>query len=166
MDFSSIETLSFAGFAGFEPVAKLRENRCVNVPRLPGVYLITRPSSSSPRFRTVSSGGHFKGKDPSVPLSVLSACWIQGSPVLYIGKAGGAESNSTLRLRLSAYMRFGAGARVGHWGGRYIWQLEDCEDLVVCWRPCIEVDARQYEASLLEEFRLRYGHRPFANLSA
>jgi len=29
-------------------------------------------------------------------------------------------------------MKFGQGSPTGHWGGRYIWQLEDYKKLIIC----------------------------------
>ena len=60
-------------------------------------------------------------------------------------------------------MRFGSGKNVGHYGGRYIWQLADSDDLVVCWK-CVE-DSRRVEAAMIAEFKKNHnGKRPFANL--
>jgi hypothetical protein len=60
-------------------------------------------------------------------------------------------------------MRFGAGELVGHWGGRFIWQLADCHDLIVCWRPGVDHDAKELESQFIREFSTVYGRRPFAN---
>lgn len=39
--------------------------------------------------------------------------------MVYIGKAG-----TTLRKRLNQYLKFGNRQNIGHWGGRYIWQIK------------------------------------------
>jgi hypothetical protein len=116
------------------------------------------------KFSPASRGGRFKGKDPTVPISRLEKQWIDKAAVIYIGKAGGGRSNAQLQQRLWAYMRFGGGEPVGHWGGRLIWQLEDCLDLVVCWKPSGAQDAAQLESELIRAFVADHGARPFANL--
>ena len=82
---------------------------------------------------------------------------------IYIGKAGGPNSNATLRKRLKQYIRFGSGEAVGHGGGRYIWQLEDADQLLFCWKAC--ADAEELEKALIATFKKCHdGKRPFANL--
>jgi hypothetical protein len=125
---------------------------------------VLRSNTGPPRYSTTSRGGHFKGKDPTVSHAELSTNWVKGAFVLYIGKAGGGKSQSALRKRLWLLMRFGAGEAVGHWGGRLIWQLEDCADLILCWKPTGIIDAMEHESELMAAFRQTYGARPFANL--
>lgn len=56
---------------------------------------------------------------------------------------------------------------IGHWGGRYIWQLADADELLVAWHPISwDEAAREYERRLLAHFGdLDEGRRPFANLT-
>jgi hypothetical protein len=164
MDFTTEESLRAAGFAGFASVEELSATRCSDVPALPGVYLVLRTDPRHPRFAPKSQGGQFKGKDPSVAPGVLDSNWVAGALVIYIGKAGGGASQSTLRKRLLSFMRFGAGEPVGHWGGRLVWQLADCSDLVLCWKPTVVMDAGAHESELIAAFARKYGARPFANL--
>lgn len=100
MDFSSVDGIRGEGFIGLKSVCDLHTSRCVDVPPVPGVYLVLRNTSGPPSFRAASPGGHFK----------------------------------------------------------------DSDDLVVCWRPCLDVDAVDLEGSLIQDFRRVYGKRPFANL--
>jgi len=53
---------------------------------------------------------------------------------------------------------------VSHWGGRYIWQLADADELVTCWKTTPKSDPTREELKLLQAFTARYGKRPFANL--
>ena len=80
----------------------------------PGVYVVLRESARPPQFLDTSIAGWPKGRDPSVGLEQLQSSWVSGSPVLYIGKAGGKKFKSTLRTRLRAYLSHGAGRRAAH----------------------------------------------------
>jgi hypothetical protein len=164
MDFNSADSIYAAGFRGFSTVRELQGGRCLMVPEEPGIYLILRGALHSHTLTETNCGGRFKGKDPTVPLSRLQKHWVDGSPVIYIGKAGGGQSKATLRGRLWAYVRFGAGEPVAHWGGRFIWQLQNSPELVVCWRQSAEQDAAVLESSMIKDFTAVYGRRPFANL--
>lgn len=134
------------------------------IPAVRGVYVLLRDGTHSPVFLETGTGGFFKGKDPNVPVEVLQQNWVESSPTVYIGKAGDPGKTATLRTRLWQYLRFGAGANVGHWGGRYIWQLEDAEDLLVCWLPLPEDTPSELESKMVSVFRQEHGVRPFANL--
>ena len=72
---------------------------------------------------------------------------------------------SVLRRRLRQFARFGAGHPVGHWGGRYIWQIEGAMDLIVAWRNTPNTQPRAEELTLLARFReIHNGRAPFANI--
>ena len=152
-----VNALKMDKFNGFVRVFNLRGEALKDIPDVPGVYMVLRDSVERPDFLVRGSGGYFKGKDPNVPLSELCANWVEGANVLYIGKA------KSLRKRISQYLRFGDGKPVGHWGGRYIWQLADAQELIFCWMPVIG-DADAVETEMICRFREHYGSRPFANL--
>lgn len=164
MTFDSLDAIRAAGFVGVRTIRELQATRCRDVPQDPGVYLVVRQSSRVCAFSTRSCGGWFKGEDPGLPVSQLRQHWVDKAMVIYVGKAGGGRSKAHLQQRLRAYMRFGAGEPVGHRGGRLIWQLEDCLDLIVCWRPSGDQDAALTESELIRKFADIYGRRPFANL--
>ncbi len=85
--------------------------------------------------------------------------------MLYIGKADtGKDGRRGLRKRLDEYCRFGAGEPVGHYGGRYIWQLADADQLLVAWPPILDEEPVEVEDRLLDDFERVYGALPFANL--
>jgi hypothetical protein len=161
--FNSVDALQQFGFEGFLPIPVLQESNCCYVLDVPGVYLVLRSSKTPPEFLAESTGGFFKGKNPTVLAGVLENKWVDNVLVLYIGKAGPAKGR-TLRTRLAEYMRFGQAEAIGHWGGRYIWQLADSGGLLVCWKETYSDDPRKEESQLIEKFEAVYKKLPFANL--
>lgn len=155
-----------AGFEGFVVVKRLMADMSV-VPNVPGVYALLRESSSAPTFLEKGTGGFHKDKDPNVGIAKLESSWVEDSSIMYFGKAGGAGNKATLRERLGDYMKFGQGRPVGHKGGRYVWQLADAKDLLVCWKPLdvAVAEPREVEKQLISGFKAEHGgRRPFANL--
>lgn len=153
----SRDALVKRGLTGFVPFAELS---LADVPTGPGIYLVLRPTSVEPTFVETSPAGWFKGNNPSVSFTDLARAWVSGAEVVYLGKA------ADLRRRLTEYRRHGEGQRVGHWGGRYIWQLADRDLLLVAWQPTPDHDPEDVESRLIAEFVMVYGQRPFANRKA
>lgn len=157
----SREALAEGRFTGFTPVSALRVE---DVPTAPGVYAVLRASAAAPVFEDANPAGRFKGKDPSVAPEVLERKWVEGPEVLYVGKATtGSAGRRGLQKRVEELRRFAAGEPVGHWGGRYVWQLQDRDDLLVAWHVTDE-DAAAVESRMLGDFVDRYGALPFGNL--
>ncbi|MGH2755360.1 MAG: hypothetical protein ACRDLB_13155 [Actinomycetota bacterium] len=149
------------GFRGFVPFDELLAGRLAEIPTAPGTYVILWKHSQPPTFVAESCGGHFKAKNPKVEVDTLVRHWVPGASVIYIGKA------ERLQRRIKQYAQFGTGRPIGHWGGRYIWQIEDCHRLPVAWRALPEGgDARGEETKSIGEFVAAHGTRPFANLTA
>lgn len=159
-----IESLRKRGFDGFQTVEELWN--CMNevLPKKRGVYVFARDSRASPDFLPEGTGGTYQGKDPNVGIEELTHNWVEGAEVLYIGQTGGGGSKSTLHRRVADMIKFGRGQPVGHWGGRYIWQLADANLLQVCWKATPDDDPIEIEQCMIEEFLKHYGKRPFANL--
>ena len=154
-----VKKLKDEGFKGFVRVEKLMSN-----PKLPedekGVYVVLYTHDTRPDFMQVGTGGFFKDEDPNVSIEELEANWIDGEQIIYIGKA------TSLRDRLSQYMKFGIGKKIGHKGGRYVWQIKDSANLLVCWKRTDE-EPRDVEKKMIAEFKLSHkGRTPFANLHA
>jgi predicted nucleotidyltransferase len=163
MRFDSIEHIRQSGFGGFVTVSTLQKSKCNKVPHEVGVYLVLRPNTKPPYFLDESIGGHFKGKNPTVAVRTLEDKWVDDALVVNIGKAGPGVKR-TLKCRLLAYMQFGEGMAVAHWGGRYIWQLDGSGGLLVCWKETPDGVPRNVEKRLISEFMEAYQKLPFANL--
>ena len=158
------DTLRNLGFEGFISIGELMDGAKSEIPAQTGVYVVLRESNTTPKFLVEGTGGFFKGKNPNVSIDELEANWVDGTSIVYIGKAGSMGSTANLRTRLGQYLRFGEGANVGHWGGRYIWQLEDSRDLIVCWKLLTSEYPRTIEQQMISEFKdAHFGRRPFAN---
>ena len=157
------DDLAFLGFEGFVTVQDLTEK-----PQLPpvaqGVYCVVAPAGFSNCFTENGTGGYFKGKNPNLPISTLEKNWVSTSQFLYVGKAGmGKAGKRGLRKRLEEYMRFGRGEKIGHRGGRLIWQLQNHSRLLVCWRAT-QRDPGIVESEMLSQFKNSFGALPYANL--
>jgi hypothetical protein len=167
MWFDSIESLREDGFKGFINVQDLRISR-KDVPPKRGVYLVLYLSNEWPKFVTIGTGGWYRS-DPNENIKILENNWIEGAIVIYIGQAGSKPnkdwSKTTLRKRLSLYMRYGQGKGVAHEGGRNIWQIENNQNLVLCWKslPGMIEKPKDVESNLIREFKNYYGDLPFAN---
>ena len=156
--------LEAEGFEGFFTVGQLHAEGCKGLPNGPGVYAIVRESLDRPEFLTKSVGPIYRGKDPTRPVDELMQRWVPGAQVLYLGRARGPGVRSLLRQRVKRYLRFGHGRVVGHWGGRFVWQLHDHAALRVAWKSTGVEDPAQFEARLQARFSDHYGVLPFANL--
>jgi hypothetical protein len=164
VDFEHLSIFQKEGFEGFLKLDDLLFN-CSPIPAIKGVYMILWINKKPPEFLAIGTGGHFKRRDPNISMAELKHNWVENTQVVYIGKAGGDDSKATLRSRLTQYFRFGQGKNVGHYGGRLIWQIKNCKELLVCWKPLPNDDPRSVEAELIREFVSTYKKRPFANLA-
>jgi hypothetical protein len=154
-----VEDLEESGFSGFIPVRDLTSDPRA-VPATRGVYVVVRPTAELPIFLHLNPGSWFKGKDPTVPVSVLEKEWVPGAKTLYVG------SGANLRERIGLLVEFsraGRSASVFHYGGRLLWQIANGQDLLVAWRTA-PIGIGSIERDLVIEFKEIYGEYPFANL--
>jgi hypothetical protein len=165
MDFENIQSLIDLGFVGFHKISSLKLDASP-IPKIQGVYMVLRPDDGDVVFVEIGTGGFFKDRNPNVAISKLKKNWVEKARVIYIGKAGGFNSSATLNSRLKQYLNFGQGKKIGHWGGRYIWQIKNIDDYVLCWKEFPSNQPRDVEVELLGLFSEKYGKFPFANLSA
>jgi len=166
MNFNDIGEIKQAGFIGFKRMSELFKDSST-ISNTKGVYFILYLDNKTPNFLKVGTGGYFKERDPNVSLGELELNWVENTIVVYIGKAGGIfqgkESDATLKKRLKTYFSFGKGNKAAHCGGRYIWQIENSNDLVVCWKPTPNQEPADIESNYIKEFTKKNHKRPFAN---
>lgn len=165
IDLNSINSLKENGFTGFNTVKELWKDRS-DIPKGKGVYLVLNPEPNKKEFIFPGVGGFFKGRNPNVSIEILNQEFNPGSLIVYIGKAGSHTGSATLYSRLRQYLRFGQGKKVGHWGGRYIWQLKNYPELIFCWKPTPIDDPRAVEKELIQIYISELNSRPFANLAS
>lgn len=165
MDFSSIESIRAAGFIKYATIEQLnKRGGCKVIDNKPGVYMVLMPLNFKQKYREINPGKICKGKPSSVIVDELKANWVDKTIVLYIGKAGGTGIKTHLRERIGDYMAYGRGTSCNHTGGRYLWQLENTEQLSVTWRVEIENEPVIIERGLIRQFEKNYeGMQPFAN---
>ncbi|MCW3491534.1 hypothetical protein [Dethiobacter alkaliphilus] len=158
----NIDYLRNEGFEGFYSIKKLKLN-CNRVPKVKGVYVVCRHQNYKSKYLRQSCGGWYKS-DPTVEVTKLKSKWIENTDVLYIGRAGGTKEKTTLHSRIKAYMQFGSGLPISHWGGRYIWQLRGHNNFLVAVKVLHKEEPAKLETKMLEDFISIYGKLPFANL--
>ena len=152
------------GFCGFVSLRSLQASGYSNIPKGPGVYLVLNVDGHDSSFLKKNIGRH-SFKKPTVAVSVLREKWVDGATVLYVGKAGGTGLKSTLRSRIRQLVAFGIASSNAHWGGRYLWQLENAFDLQICWKVCTEGESSDKEESeWLFQFYRKHHKIPFANI--
>ena len=139
------------GFEGFVPLVGLTVKA---VTPEKGIYVVLRPNADAP----YTLSGH--SPLDRYTLEDLERRWILGTPVVYIGKAGTPTSKGGLKTRLGPFSRK---ARA-HSGGRSIWQLDDSDQLLVCWIKTPGLNPRRVEEDYLNEFARVHQGQPFANV--
>lgn len=153
-----IEKLKADGFAGFLTVSELMMS-CRTVPSQPGTYVVLRNAVDKPTFVYDWGGGFHDGKNINYSVEKLSANWLDGVSLLYIGKS------VDLRKRVRQYMSYGKGKDSPHRGGRSIWQLTDSKDLILAWKiTAPDVNPETVERNMLNEFKEQHNCLPFANM--
>jgi hypothetical protein len=166
-DFSraDLERLGFVGFVRVKDLRGLRPYAAALPRDAAGVYVAYRDSNRPVSFLRVSPAGQWRG-DLTLPLADLRRRWVRDSRVVYIGKADRPTSTSTnsLRRRLAAFLRYGAGSNARHSGGYPTWQLRDSADLLIAWCAIKRPDTPGgLECDLLDAHIARFEALPFAN---
>ncbi len=160
----SVSSLETDGYTGFLTVGQLHRSGCFEVPEERGLYVALARSEAPHGFLSQSTAPVWRGLDPTLPVEALTARWVEGACLLYVGRAPGPGVRTRLRQRIKRLLRFGHGSVVAHWDGRLLWQLRESSRLVIAWRVCNELeDPARLEVDLLARFERTYGALPFAN---
>jgi hypothetical protein len=115
-----------------------------------------KPPCFSPRVAAATSR---IGIQPQ-PVEALERKWVPEQ------KSTTSEGAVTCVAGSRTTQAFGAGNQIGHWGGRYIWQLADSRQFRMAWKGCSnDQPPADLEATLVARFKQTHGHLPFANIS-
>ena len=162
--FNSIQSLLDYKFEGGVKISDWRECKKPDSLNKPGIYLIVRNSKTPFAFAKTIIDEAYKDKNSTATEQVLFKKWVPETCVVYIGKAGGSKYKQTLRKRLNQYMNYRDGKSKNHKGGRYIWHLEDCDELEIYWLELCAHEPVKVERALINAFLKKYDQIPFANL--
>lgn len=150
--------LSSNEFGHFCTFSNLEENGYNDIPNEPGLYVVLMPNNFTPIFTDTSTAiSEFRGRNLLATIETLQENWVKNSRILYIGKS------NNLNRRFREFVRYGYGLGVNKRGGRYIWQLVNCHNLLIGY--VTDNNPRETEHQLIVNFRNNHnGKRPFANL--
>jgi hypothetical protein len=164
MNFNNINHLKDSGFVGFYSYNHLVSDYSLINP-FKGVYLVINFDYKNPEFTDPGVCGTHKGKNPNRTIEHLKEKYVNGSQIMYIGKGGklAKDSKANLQTRLKDYLKCSINNTCSHSGGRSIWQLQNFEHLIFCWKKVEFEEPENYEAILLQMFINQFGKLPFAN---
>lgn len=167
--FFNVDELKGQGFIGFIKVSELLKNGFSDIPEHPGIYVVLHEGMETPPvFLASNPASRYKGKDPSVTTEELATSWIEHTPLMYIGRAGGTAQNgrkysTTLRNRIRQFIEFGRGKTYPHWGGRLVWQVANSQDFIIAFKSMDNENPVIVERELLQRFKIEHGKLPFGN---
>lgn len=104
-DWSLMFTQQHLQQVGFEGFAPFVHDLAARIPDTPGVYVVLWNGSDEPQVQLKSTGGRFKGREPSVPAHKAEPKLTLPTPTLYIG-----QTTKSLRDRIELLRRFGRGS--------------------------------------------------------
>lgn len=148
---TKIKFLKISDFIGEKQKNKTKPDWNI-IPTNPGVYFIVKFDKNI-KFKTTSDADFAKGKEYK-NLDRLYEEYNKGDKtIIYIGKADGKNG---IRQRLKQYFR----KYKSHSGGRLIWQIENNENLRVCWIELNDIkwneNAEEFEKKLLKKYNKEY----------
>ena len=142
-------------------IRELYESRCINVPKVSGIYFVKKPKNFNIEINIATvSYQYIKDKSLIYDKSLLGKKYekLLDKDILYIGKA---NCKNGLHKRIKQYILYGYQKSKLHKGGRAIWQIINCKDLIVEFYECHDCELQ--EKKLLMEYHNRNGTYPLAN---
>lgn len=128
-----------------------------------GVYLIVYEGKETPQFIIPGCGPEkYRDREVNTIKDKLEENWIClgfNRNIVYIGES---ESKGGVGARVKEHMKFGNGEEANAYGGRYIWQIKDHDNLLVFWKK--SNNPKREKKLILKDFKDKYGKLPFANL--
>lgn len=143
-------------------------NRCLAVPEKSGIYVAVYLEDRMPKFKSSSEASQaWLDKKINATIDSLIFNWVNFSDkkdnIVYIGRANARSAKTNLRNRIRQFILFGQGKSITHYGGRYIWQIEDLENIAIYYKD--DEKPAKAEIDLLTDFKRKHkGRLPFANL--
>lgn len=131
-----------------------------NNPTDSGIYVIDVPKGFQVKFINATTAiDVFNGRSMLYPAEELQEKYEQSDKRrLYIGKAAGENG---LRQRLRQMTQYGWRNATNKRGGRAIWQIENCYELLVGYHVCENPRIKETEA--LSKYIEDFGVMPVAN---
>jgi len=125
----------------------------------PGVYLIYQSVNTNPLFYLNKSNLNLV-KQESVEF--LENKWTKinsknRTDIVYIGKG------VNLKSRIRSLMRFGHGKTNKHFGGEWLWQIQNLKELRILISSCPIGQEKGYEKCLLNKFKNDHSDWPLCN---
>lgn len=142
-------------------IGSLRDNGFAELPTEKGIYIIKRPDDFEVKFsKDTIAISQYRGRSLLYDIKTLEDKYtnVQNKDILYIGKAGGKGG---LKKRLLQYIKSGYKKYNNHRGGRAIWQIEKCDELIVDFYCCDNCE--EEEKRLLKEYKEHNKTYPLAN---
>ncbi|MCX7749212.1 MAG: hypothetical protein N2645_20305 [Clostridia bacterium] len=145
----------------YQTIEALYNDGCSEIPNKKGIYIVIAPDTFCVKFTDQTTAINcFRVSNLLYPVENLKTKFEKTDKrTLYIGKAGGVRNK--LRQRIRQYIRYGFKEAENHRGGRAIWQIENCKQLLLGYRSCENPEAKERE--LLAWFNEKYGTFPVAN---
>lgn len=144
----------------FHTIQQLHDLSCSSIPTDSGIYVIDVPKGFQVSFvNTTTAIGTFNERSMLYPAKELQEKYeLSDKKRLYIGKAAGENG---LRQRLHQMTQYGWRNATNKRGGRAIWQIENCYELLVGYFIC--ENPREIETEAINKYVEEFGVMPVAN---
>lgn len=136
-------------------------NGFADIPTEKGIYIVKIPYGFNLKFLdSTTSFSHLNSKSLLYDVPLLEEKYFRliDKDILYIGKAACKKG---LQQRIRQYINYGYQKSKIHRGGRAIWQIKNCDQLIIEFSICDDCESQ--EKKLLSDYYIRNGSYPVAN---